>query len=76
MAGREIFLTKLMDFSASSEVMAVPWYVIHGNLRTHNSNIKFIGHTTSFCTRNAVSKDDLCMRFTWKERLISKRTLR
>lgn len=43
-AGREIFLTELMGFSASSEVTAIPWYVIHGNLRVHNSNTKFIGH--------------------------------
>lgn len=75
-AGRGIFLTELVAFSASSEVMAAPWYVIRGNFRIHNSNIKFIGHATGFCTRNALYKDVLCMGFTWKERLISRRTLR
>lgn len=52
---------ELVGFSASAEVMAALWYVIHGNLRMHNSNIKFIGHATSFCTGNAASRDDLCM---------------
>lgn len=67
---------ELGGFSASAEVMAALWYVTHGNLGMHNSNIKFIGRATSFCIGNAVSRDDLCMGFTWKERLVSRRTLR
>lgn len=32
------------------EVMVVPWYVVAGNWRKHNSNVICTGHATVFCT--------------------------